>query len=209
MTLPSPYHARRATLDDIEALRALWTTMRFDPEPLARRVTEFQVVEHEQLGLIGAIGFQVIHKQGCIHSEAFTDFAHADFVRPMLWDRLMSLASNHGVVRVWTREEAPFWRHSGLNTPDAAELERLPAAWRGPSGWLTLKLREDLDEVLSGDQEIALFMQAEKRRTEQLLARARVVKTLATVLAFLLLAGVILAAWQLLRRGAGFSLGGG
>jgi hypothetical protein len=75
-------------------------------------------------------------------------------------------------------------------------LEKLPASWRGPSShWLTLKLREDVEAVMSLDKEFAMFMQSEKQRTEQVFRHARALKTFAVILAALLLVAV--AGWAI------------
>jgi len=161
--------------------------MHFTVEDMARRVTEFQVAESADGKLIGGIGLQIIERQGLIHSEAFTDFAYAEHLRPMLWDRVHTVGANQGLLRVWTREQAPFWNHCGLVKPDAEALEKLPAAWRGPStGWLTLKLRDDVDAVLSADKAFAVFMESEKQRTARVMRRARALKILATLSAVVL-----------------------
>ena len=110
--------------------------MNFPAEDLARRVTEFQVAESADGQLLGGAGLQIAERQGLIHSEAFTDFALAEQVRPLLWDRLHAVAINRGLLRVWTREAAPFWHHCGLQPPDAAALEKLPRCGVGkpPTG---------------------------------------------------------------------------
>src|SRR6185369_14742037 len=107
--------------------------------------------------LAGAVGLQIAERQGQIHSEAFVDFALADVLRPQLWERVRAVATNHGLVRVWTQEQAPFWSHCGLAKADAETMEKLPAVWRPlPGSWLTLKLKEDIQEVISADKEFAL-----------------------------------------------------
>jgi len=190
----SNYRVRRATLDDIGQLTALWQAMQYPTDDLARRITEFQVAEGADGKVLGALGLQIVERQGRIHSEAFGDFALAEHLRPLLWDRVHAVATNHGLLRVWTQEQAPFWNHCGLLQADAEALQKLPAPWRGASSaWLTLKLREDVESVLSLDKEFALFMQSEKQRTDRLHHHARVLKAIATVLAFLLLIAV--AAW--------------
>jgi len=162
--------------------------MFYPTEELARRVTEFQVVEGPDGKLLGALGLQIAERQGRVHSEAFSDFALAEHLRPLLWDRVHAVATNHGLLRVWTQEQAPFWNHCGLLKADAEALEKLPVLWRGPSSaWLTLKLKDDVETVISVDKEFALFMQSEKQRTEQVFRRARALKTFATVVAFILL----------------------
>jgi hypothetical protein len=198
---PSTYRVRRATLDDITQLTDLWESMGYPVEDLARRVTEFQVGEDNQGRLLGAIGFQIAERQGLVHSEAFGDFAHAEHLRPLLWGRLQSLATSHGLLRIWTREQAPFWSHCGLTNPGAEALEKLPAVWRGPtSRWLTLKLKEDIDAVMSLDKEFALFMRSEKQRTQRTLRHAKALKAIATLIAFIVLIFVIVGAVMLIRR---------
>jgi N-acetylglutamate synthase-like GNAT family acetyltransferase len=197
----SPYRVRRATLDDIRPLTALWESMHFPTEDLAKRVTEFQVAEDASGNVLGAVGLQVSERQGLVHSEAFGDFALADHLRPLLWDRLHSVATNHGLLRVWTREQAPFWNHCGLVKADAEALQKLPAQWRGPSSaWLTLKLRDDVETVVSLDKEFSLFMQSEKQRTERVFQRARRLKIIVTLISFALLVAVIVWAARMFMR---------
>ena len=200
MTSPN-YRVRRATLDDLSQLSSLWQSMKLPAEDLGRRVTEFQVAEGLDGKLLGAIGLQIAQRQGRIHSEGFTDFALAEHLRPLLWERIHSVATNHGLLRLWTQEEAPFWNHCGLVKPDPDALEKLPAVWRNDrSDWLTLKLREDVAEVKSADQEFALFMQAEKARTERAFQHARILKGVATLIAVILLGVVMAGAFFVLRK---------
>jgi len=200
MTSPS-YRVRRATLEDIGQLTALWRSMNFSTEDLARRITEFQVAEGEPARLLGAIGLQIVDRQGFIHSEGFTDFALADQLRPLFWERLNAVATNHGLLRLWTQEQAPFWTHSGLSKPDAETLQKLPASWGSPGApWLTLKLKDDLAEVISADKEFTLFMESEKRRTERALQQARVLKFVATLIAAAVLLVVVGGTFILLRK---------
>ena len=190
----SNYRVRRATLDDIGQLTALWQSMQLPTENLARRVTEFQVAEGAEGRVLGAVGLQIAERQGLVHSEAFNDFALAEYLRPLLWDRLHAVATNYGLLRVWTREQAPFWNHCGLVKADAEALQKLPALWRGPSSdWLTLKLKDDVETVLSLDKEFAVFMQSEKQRTERVFQHARMLKTTMTLIAFVLL--IVIAVW--------------
>jgi N-acetylglutamate synthase-like GNAT family acetyltransferase len=200
----SKYRVRRATLDDIGQLTAMWESMQYPAQDLARRVTEFQVAEGPDGMVLGALGLQITERQGRVHSEAFSDFALADHLRPLLWDRVLAVATNHGLLRVWTQEAAPFWNHCGLLKADQEALEKLPAPWRElTSPWLTLKLKDDVETVVSLDKEFALFMQSEKQRTEQVFRRARALKTFATVIAFMLLIAVVGWAVSLFVRNPG------
>jgi hypothetical protein len=190
----SKYRVRRATLDDLGYLTTIWQPMHFPVDDLAKRVTEFQVAESPDGKLLGAVGLQIAERQGLVHSEAFGDFALAEHLRPLLWDRVHAVATNHGLLRVWTREQAPFWNHCGMLQADAEALQKLPVLWRGPtSHWLTLKLRDDVETVLSVDKEFALFMQSEKQRTEQVFQRARTLKNLVLLISVGLL--IVVAIW--------------
>jgi N-acetylglutamate synthase-like GNAT family acetyltransferase len=197
----SNHRVRRATLDDIRQLTALWQSMQFPVEDLARRVTEFQVAEGADGEVLGAVGLQIAERQGLVHSEAFSDFALAEHLRPLLWDRLHAVATNRGLLRIWTQEQAPFWNHCGLLKADAEALQKLPAPWRGPSSaWLTLKLRDDVETVMSLDKEFSLFMQSEKQRTERVFQHARMFNTIVTLIAFVLLVAVAIWAARLFMR---------
>jgi N-acetylglutamate synthase-like GNAT family acetyltransferase len=197
----SSYRVRRATLEDVAALTELWNTMQFDSAELAKRTMEFQLAEDSNGKLLGAIGIQIAEKQGRIHSEAFGDFALADQLRPMLWERLQSVANNHGLLRIWTDEKAPFWSHCGLAKADAEALQKVPALWRGQGGdWLTLKLRDDIAAVVSADKEFAMFMEAEKQKTERTMQQAKLLKLVATLVSLGLVLLVFAGAFILLKK---------
>jgi hypothetical protein len=166
--------------------------MNYPTGDLARRITEFQVAEGPDGQLLAALGLQIAERQGLVHGEAFTDFGLSEHLRPLLWDRVLSVATNHGLLRLWTQEHAPFWHHCGLAQADAEALEKLPAVWRGPTTpWLTLKLKEDVEAVLSLDKEFAMFMESEKQRTNEVFKQARTLKTAATLLALALLLAIL------------------
>lgn len=197
------YRVRRATLDDVNSLIELWKSMHFPAEDLARRVTEFQVAEAPDRKVVGAVGLRMAQRQGLIHSEAYTDFSLAETLRPSLWERLQSVAANHGLHRLWTQEQAPFWHHCGMAKAEEEILAKLPAEWRNSTTstpWLTLKLKDDLEEVISADKEFALFMEAERQRSQRVLRQARVLKFIAMLIAFGLFFLVVAGAFLLLKR---------
>lgn len=195
------WKARRATTEDLPALTRLWTLMRLPGQDLAKRVTEFQVVEDASGTLIGAVGLEIAARQGRLHSEGFTDFALADAARPLLWSRVIALANNHGLLNLWTQEQAPFWKQSGFAEPQGDLSRKFPLEWRACAGkWLALKLREDIEAVLSMDQEFAVFMQAEKERTQRAIRRAKALKSMATLIAAGLFVAVVIAGWYLVRQ---------
>lgn len=200
--MPSPnYRVRRATLDDIDQLMALWQSMQLPADDLAKRITEFQVADSLDQTLVGAVGLQITERQGRLHSEAFTDFALADPLRPVLWERIQAVATNNGLLRLWTQEQAPFWNHCGLAKAGPDALEKLPAAWRTlPGSWLTLKLKDEIKEVISADKEFALFMESERQRTQRALQQARILKFIATLIAMAVFFLVMAGAFVLIRK---------
>lgn len=197
---PAP-RVRRATVDDLGQLRPLWMAQLPEASGLERRVTEFQVVETPEGRILAAVALEMRQGHGLIHSEVFADFAEADRCRALLWERLEQVARNHGLYRLWTREQAPFWARCGLRPAPEALVGQLPEEWRAwPARWLTLQLREPPPEGLSVEKEFELFMQAERERTQALLERARLLKQIATVLALILAVLILFAVLYLLRR---------
>ena len=195
------YRVRRATLDDIGQLTSLWQSMNLSPEDLGKRITEFQVVEEAEGKLVGALGLQIAERHGLLHSEAYTDFALTDSLRPLLWERVQAVAINHGLLRLWTQEQAPFWTHCGLVRANEETVSKLPASWQGrPGNWLSLKLKEEVQAVLSADKEFAVFMASEKERTQRAFQQARVVKFIATLIALALLGLVIVGGVVVFRH---------
>jgi N-acetylglutamate synthase-like GNAT family acetyltransferase len=205
---PFKFQARRATLDDLPRLKGLWTAMQFTVADLERQLTDFQVAVDETGLVVGAIGFQMSHRHACLFHEAFEDFGLADYARPVLWTRIQNLATNHGIVRIWTREQSPFWTHNGFQPAPAEVMEKLPAPWdRAQPGWVTLKLKDE-ETLASLDKEFALFVESEKQQRGQLLDQAKTLKTVLLAGIFIIaLLFVIGAVWVLLRqRHSGVSL---
>jgi N-acetylglutamate synthase-like GNAT family acetyltransferase len=188
----SEVRVRRATVDDLPKLTTLWNSMNLSVADLEKRLTEFQIVESAEGDLLGGIGIQIIGRHGRLHSEGFADFSIANHVRPQLWERIRSLAQNHGLVRLWTQETAPFWKQTGFQTASGEVLAKLPAAWTSPdSEWLTQQLRDEQAVEVDLDKEFKQFMEAEKSRTSGIMQQAHLMKQIATVLAIILALGVL------------------
>lgn len=200
----TPLQARRATLEDLGALKGLWEMMRFPAGELEKQLTDFQVVTDAAGVVVGAIAFQMAQRQGRIHSESFSDFSLAEKARPRLWERIQSLCTNHGIVRLWTLEQAPFWAHTGFQPAPATVLEKLPEQWdRLKPGWQFLQLRDD-QALASLDKEFAMFVASEKQRSETAIGQARVLKTITTVIALIIAALIFgAAAYIFLTRKVG------
>jgi hypothetical protein len=201
---PQTLRIRRATLDDRDALNTIWTAMRLPADDLEKRLTEFQVAENLEGEVVGAIGIQLSKQCALLHSEGYSDFSIADTARPLFWERIKTLAANHGVFRIWTQERSPFWKSFGFQPPTAEILaRRLPDEWKNEpaGGWLTLQLKNE--EVINAalEKEFAQFMAAEKRDTDRVAEQARTIKTILTVIGFAI--GILcfgVAAYLLIQR---------
>ena len=65
---------------------------------------------------------------------------------------------------------------------------------------MTLKLKEDVEEIISADKEFALFMQAEKQKTARAFQQARILKFVATLIALGVLVLVIAGVFILIKK---------
>ncbi|HEY5346359.1 MAG TPA: hypothetical protein VIK62_08460 [Verrucomicrobiae bacterium] len=206
-------HIRRATVDDLPALKALWLAAQFPADTLKDRVTEFQVVEADGK-FAGAIGVQIVRQHARLHSEDYVDFSVADAARELFWERIQKLAANHGVFRVWMNEASPFWTRWGFQPANAEIIARLPDEWknlegnlgapkRSEGGWLTLELKnEDAINAILKNQ-LGDFMASEKNHTTQIAENARKFKLFITLASFgIFFICLAVVAWMVLRRSA-------
>ena len=198
------FQARRATLDDLPALKTLWASMNFSVSDLEKQLTEFQVVTDEAGQVIGGVGFQMLGKHARVHSEAFGDFGLADYARPALWQRIQTLATNHGLARLWTLENSPFWSRNGFVQAKEDDFTNMPTAWdRFANGWLTLKLKDE-EALASLDKEFALFVESEKQRSADVISKAKTLKTVfITFITLVALAFGAAMLWLLIKQKSG------
>ena len=184
MQTGQPLKIRRATAEDLDALKAIWSSMRFPAEDLGRRLTEFQVVEADGQ-VAGALGFQIVRSAALLHSESFADYSVADAARNLFWERIQKLAANYGVFRLWTQENSPFWLRWGFQPADDAALARLPDEWKSAGEkWFTLELKNEAVINAALKNQFAGFMDDEKKKTAQVSAKARTINTVITVAGF-------------------------
>ncbi len=199
---PSTIRIRRATTDDFQSLRSLWNSMRLPVGQLEKRLTEFQVIETADGQIVGAIGVQIIRQHALLHSEGYTDFAVADAARQLFWERIQTITAHHGVFRLWTQENSPFWVRWGFQPATAELLERLPGEWKLTEGkWLTIQLKNE-EAIAALEKELEAFRESEKKRTAETLDQARTMTATITVIAFIL--GIVLigvAIYLFVRRG--------
>jgi len=196
-------HIRRATVDDLPALKALWLAARLPADELENHPTEFQIVEADGQ-FAGALGVQIVRQHARLHSEDYTDFSVADAARELFWERIQKLAANHGVFRVWMVEASPFWARLGFQPATEGILARLPAEWNHlAGGWLTLELKNEEAINTALKDQFTGFMEAEKKTTALLAARGRALKLAITVVSFgIFFLCLAVVAWLVLRRRA-------
>ncbi|HEX9045786.1 MAG TPA: hypothetical protein VF988_02065 [Verrucomicrobiae bacterium] len=191
---------RRATVDDLPALRSLWQAARLPVEELENRLTEFQVVEAAG-AFAGALGLQVVRQHARIHSEDYTDFSVADAARALFAERIQKLAANHGVFRLWTQETSPFWKQWGFQPASPETLTRLPEEWKNLEGrWLTIELKDE-DVIKNAlENRFAGFMDGEKKQTERVANRARTLRLIIIIGGFAFFFLSLVAAFFLIMR---------
>jgi N-acetylglutamate synthase-like GNAT family acetyltransferase len=178
------YRVRRATTDDLKQLSAVWTAVALPAAELEKRFTEFQVAEGPDGRIVGAIALQVVGTDGKIHSESFADFALSDTLRPLFWQRIQTMSSNHGLFRLWTAETAPFWKKdAGFTAATGALPEALGPA---QGSWLTLRLKDESADPNLIEAQFALYLQTERAKREKLLQSAATLKVVGTVMAVVL-----------------------
>ena len=171
---------RRATIEDLPRLQELWKTENLPVQELEKHFNEFQVLaEHDKL--VGGVAMQVAGKDGLLHSEFFAQPEQADSLREKLWERARMIAGNHGLYRVWSQMEAPYWK-SAFQDASAEALAKLPPAFANDRPWRYLQLKDEAALNVSLDKEFALFREAEREQVAKLFRQARVFKVAAIVL---------------------------
>ena len=184
--------ARRATVDELPQLVTLWREKGLPWATLEKRVQDHQIIHSAGGELLGAIGWETGTNDARIHSEVFARDEQATELRAQLWERLRVLAKNHGVARVWTQLDGPFWGQNGFAAPTPEQTAKLPPAWAGDARlWQVLQLREEAAvQGLTLDQHLAIFKEASRAERESLQQKAKVMRIIALVSA-LILAGIV------------------
>ena len=198
---PGQLQVRRATVDDLPALRNLWLAARLPAEELESRLTEFHVVEsHGQFA--GALGLQVVRQHARFHSEDYADFSVADAARELFWERIQKIASNLGVFRIWTQETSPFWTRWGFQEANAELLARLPDEWKNLEGrWLTLELKNEYLINAALKHHVSDFRAEERQQTARMEGQARTLRLVVTIALFMIaLLFFIVAGYLIMKR---------
>jgi N-acetylglutamate synthase-like GNAT family acetyltransferase len=201
-TAPPPeYQLRRATVDDLPQLRELWNAAGMDAVEMERRFTEFQVAVDPDGSIAGATALHIEKQQGEIHSELFRARDLAFVLRPLLWERLKTVAKNHGLLRIWALATTSFFREMGMKDPDPQTLAKLPTSFGHPqAGWVTMKLKEEVLTSSTIEQELALLAQAQKAETEAVLRRAQFLRAFAYILLTVACIALAVIGWITFRK---------
>lgn len=188
------YQVRRATLEDLPALRELWSKVGLSLPELEKRFTEVQIAENGDGKLAGALGIKIDRLHGMLHSEAILEKENTALFEAF-WQRIQILGRNYGLFRLWTESQAPFWKTIGFNTPDEKAFDKKPAGVSCERDKvLTFALKEESAEGLTVEQQFELFTQSQKAETERLMQQAQVFKKIAYVILFVAIAGFAVAA---------------
>ncbi len=205
----SNYQVRRATVDDLAALRQLWLQAQRNAPELEKRLTDFQVVETPNGELLGAIGLQLAAPHGKMHSEAYKTPTLAEDLRPRLWERVQTVARNHGLSRLWVESgSSMFWLEVGFEVAQAEMVHGLPESFSPgrEQPWLTLKIREDAGSSQLMEQELAVFRESQRVHRESVVRQTRLLRWVAGLVVFIVLLLMVWASagiWQHWRRGHG------
>ena len=176
---------RRATTDDFQCLRSLWNSMRLPADELEKRLTEFQVIESADGQIAGAIGLQIIRQHARLHSEAYTDLSLADTAQEFFWERIQLIASHHGVFRLWTQEDSPFWKRCGFRIVITESLVQLPEEWKRFGGkWYSFQLKNEEIITAAFEKHLAGFVDSGKKQAARVSEKARTINTIVTVVCF-------------------------
>ncbi len=199
---PEEPKVRRAVVDDIPQLIQLWKSENLKWEILEKRFTEFQIVIDSNNTILGAIGLHIVGHEALMHSEVFLHFDMADTIRDLIWKRLEVIAHNHGLIRIWTLETSPYWHHNGFNLATPEQKQKFPTAFGDPNqDWYVIQLRSETPvKVTVPEKEFEVLLAQERESTERINTLGKIMRLVATLLAAILLIGVVVGAIYIVRK---------
>jgi N-acetylglutamate synthase-like GNAT family acetyltransferase len=184
MELPA-LSARRATVEDLPALQALWQIGGLPADELEKFLTEFQVVPGEGEGvLLGAIGLMVEGNDALLHSEALAPGDEGDEIRAALWRRLQIVARNQGIHRLWTQEDADYWRTGGFGVAPAETVSAATAAFVDKTAtWLVCDLIDPAKAKQLVTEQMAIWHATRTQEADELQGKIRAFRNASIVIA--------------------------
>jgi hypothetical protein len=102
-----------------------------------------------------------------------------DACRAALWKRLRILSRNQGISRIWTREDAEYWRISGYQSvPESQFPQEVPSFVQREEGWWSYQSPDPIQSDLQVKREMALWQtqrELEKQNFQQRVKALRAV----------------------------------
>jgi len=131
-----------------------------------------------------------------VHSEAFANPGEAAEIRPLLWPRILTVAKNNGLVRLWALPTTSFYREQGMTDIDDALRAKLPEGFGSPlADWVSLKLKEENPGAGSIEKEFEIFAMTQRAESEKVMDQAKAFKLIAYSLLILVLGALGLLAF--------------
>jgi len=196
-TFASDLSARRAVAEDLAALQALWMEAGLPWEQLAGYLNEFQVTVDDSGLITSAIGLLIEGDQALLHTEAVHPGADADLSRAALWKRVQIVARNQGVQRIWTQEDADYWRVSGFSPVPPPLVERVPASFlKTADTWLACDLMDPERAKVIINEQLAILEAERHLAAAEFQRKVRIFRIAAILLAFVVLCACM---WLLYR----------
>lgn len=189
ITAVPPHVTRRATVEDLPQLVALWRLEQLPAELLEKRFTEFQVVSDEAGQVLAAIGLQIAGVQGWLHSEAIATPELGDGLRELLWNRFQVIIQNHALERLWTQISVPFWREKGFERASAEQIASRPDQFPANDREWFVKTLRAANASAAVERELAQLKAMQQEESVRMQQRVQWAKRFAlgiTVVVFLL-----------------------
>ncbi|MEY4691537.1 MAG: hypothetical protein RIT19_1862 [Verrucomicrobiota bacterium] len=179
---PAPLECRRATVEDLEPLRNLWSGAGLPADELGKFLHEFQVVTDPSGRILYSVGLLPEGGEALLHSEALESPPppEADACRALAWRRLGILSRNQGITRIWTREDSEYWDTCGFDAVAARDLPAtLPSFVPREDGWRVHRQPEPAQTDLLVKRELALWKTQREQEAENFQRRVRTFRTVA------------------------------
>ena len=198
---PPALSARRATVEDLAALRVLWQAAGLPWDQLDRFVTEFQVVPASDDSMLGAVGFLVEGADALLHSESVAPGEQADEVRSALWRRVQIMGRNQGVHRIWTQEDAGYWSTCGFKVATAEPLGACKATFLDrAASWQVFEFPAPETVKARLDEQMAIWQATRAQEAEAMQERIRNFRNIAVLVATLVIGVMIIMLSVIMRQ---------
>ena len=124
--------------------------------------------------LLGAIGLMVEGNDALLHSEALAPGDEGDEIRAALWRRLQIVARNQGIHRLWTQEDADYWRTGGFGAAPAETVSAATAAFVDKtSTWLVCDLIDPAKAKQLVTEQMAIWHATRTQEADELQGKIR------------------------------------